>query len=106
MRFRDRAQAGRLLADRLVECDVNDPVVLGLARGGVPVAVEISARLGAPVEVFVARKIGAPGHEEVGVGAVAEGWKGRLMGDMADGLVLRRPRMRSSRNGHGGRCND
>jgi len=93
MRFRDRAQAGRLLADRLVECDVNDPVVLGLARGGVPVAVEISARLGAPVEVFVARKIGAPGHEEVGVGAVAEGWNGLVIGDIADGLGLRRPRM-------------
>lgn len=74
MRFRDRADAGRQLADRLLEQRPPDPiVVLGLPRGGIPVAAEIARALHAPLEAFVARKIGAPGHEEFGIGAVAEG---------------------------------
>jgi putative phosphoribosyl transferase len=71
-RFRDRADAGRQLADRLPP-DLEDPVVLALPRGGVPVAAPVAARLAAPLDVLVARKIGAPGHEELGIGAVAEG---------------------------------
>jgi putative phosphoribosyl transferase len=72
--FRDRAQAGRRLADRLVQRLAPEPVVvLGLPRGGIPVAAEVAAALHAPLEVFVARKIGAPGHEELGIGAIAEG---------------------------------
>ena len=72
--YRDRAEAGRRLADALIaEVALVDPVVLGLPRGGVPVAAEVARRLGAPLDVLVARKVGAPGHEELGIGAVAEG---------------------------------
>lgn len=53
--------------------NLNDPAVLALPRGGVPVAAEVAAALDAPLEVFVARKIGLPGQPEFGVGAVAEG---------------------------------
>lgn len=73
-RFQNRTDAGRRLAGRLLELDLPGPiVVLALPRGGVPVAAEIAPALRAPLEVFVARKIGAPGHEEFGIGAVAEG---------------------------------
>jgi putative phosphoribosyl transferase len=93
MRFRDRGEAGRQLADRLVELDLTDPVVLGLARGGLPVAAQIAARLHAPVEVFVARKVGAPGHEELGIGAVAEGFEALVVTDTAGRLGLDRQRI-------------
>lgn len=73
MRFADRHEAGQALADRLEELDVDDPVVLALPRGGVPVAFEVAVRLHAPLEVVVARKLGAPGQPELGIGAVAEG---------------------------------
>ncbi len=73
MRFNDRTDAGRRLADQLRERDLHDPVVLALPRGGVPVAFEVAAGLAAPLEVFVARKVGAPGHPELGIGAIAEG---------------------------------
>jgi putative phosphoribosyl transferase len=68
--FADRADAGRQLADRLRKEQWIDPVVLGLARGGVPVAAEVAQELGTPLDVAVSRKIGAPGHPEFGVGAV------------------------------------
>jgi putative phosphoribosyl transferase len=71
--FRDRADAGRRLAERLRTLHLSAPIVLGLPRGGVPVAAEVAAALDAPLEVFVARKVGMPGHEELGIGAVAEG---------------------------------
>src|SRR4051812_6120539 len=73
MAFRDRADAGRQLAERLSGVDLASPVVLGMPRGGVPVAAEVADVLDAPLDVLVARKIGAPGQEELGVGAVAEG---------------------------------
>jgi putative phosphoribosyl transferase len=94
VRFRDRSDAGRQLADRLMEFDLDDPVVLGLPRGGVPVAAEIGARLRAPLDVFVARKIGAPGHQELGVGAVAEGSDDMVVSDTAWRLGLDLGRMR------------
>ncbi len=72
-RFADRHAAGRELGARLLELSPQDPVVLGLARGGVPVAFEVARAIGAPLEVFVVRKIGAPGNPEYGIGAVAEG---------------------------------
>lgn len=72
-RFADRAAAGRELGRLLVGTALDDPLVLGLPRGGVPVAAEVAQALGAPLEVFVARKIGAPGRPELGVGAIAEG---------------------------------
>ena len=73
MPFRDRTDAGRQLAERVARLALASPVVLALPRGGVPVAAEVATALGAPLDVFVARKVGAPGHEELGIGAVAEG---------------------------------
>jgi putative phosphoribosyl transferase len=73
MRFRDREEAGRRLADVLGRYRDDQPIVLALPRGGVPVAAPIAAALGAPLEVFVARKVGAPDQPELGIGAVAEG---------------------------------
>jgi putative phosphoribosyl transferase len=71
--FRDREDAGRRLAERLVRYRDTDPVVLALPRGGVPVGIEISRALHASLDVFLSRKLGAPGHEEFGIGAVAQG---------------------------------
>jgi predicted phosphoribosyltransferase len=71
--FRDRSEAGRRLGKELGQLGLGTPAVLGLPRGGVPVAYEVAKALAAPLEVFVARKLGAPGHEEFGIGAVAEG---------------------------------
>lgn len=72
--FADRESAGRALAGRLLERSWSDPVVLGLPRGGVPVAHVVAVELGAALDVVVARKIGAPGQPELALGAVtAEG---------------------------------
>src|ERR1700704_3314118 len=73
MRFRDRADAGRLLAERLRGVSLEDPVVLGLPRGGVVVAAEIAETLGAPLDIVVARKLGVPWQPELAFGAVAPG---------------------------------
>jgi erythromycin esterase-like protein/predicted phosphoribosyltransferase len=73
-RFRDRRHAGRLLAERLTDyAGRDDVVVLGLPRGGVPVAYEIARALDAPLDVFLVRKLGVPGHEEYALGAIATG---------------------------------
>jgi putative phosphoribosyl transferase len=72
-RFADRRAAGRELAVRLRRLGIEDPIVFGLARGGVPVAYEVARALDAPLDVLVVRKIGAPGNPELGIGAVAEG---------------------------------
>lgn len=77
-RFADRVDAGRRLARRLAERVAEapdafaDPVVLGLPRGGVPVAAEVARELAAPLDVLIVRKVGAPGQEEVAMGAVGE----------------------------------
>ncbi|MCW2877311.1 MAG: phosphoribosyltransferase [Sphaerisporangium sp.] len=71
--FADRAEAGNLLADRLAEAGLADPVVLALPRGGVAVAAPVAERLGVPLDVLVTRKIGHPQQPELGVGAIAEG---------------------------------
>ncbi|EYF01374.1 phosphoribosyltransferase [Chondromyces apiculatus] len=73
MRFQDRADAGRQLAARLAHLRPQNPLVVALPRGGVPVGCEIARALGAPLDVLIARKIGAPGHAELGIGAVAQG---------------------------------
>jgi putative phosphoribosyl transferase len=74
MRFHDRREAGRLLADRLARyAGADDVLVLGLPRGGVPVAFEVARALRAPLDVFVVRKLGVPGHAELALGAVASG---------------------------------
>src|SRR5580700_11070252 len=72
--FRDRKEAGRLLAQRLAEyANRDDAIVLALPRGGVPVGFEVARALDAPLDVFVVRKLGVPGHEELAMGAVATG---------------------------------
>ncbi|MGY4868815.1 erythromycin esterase family protein [Mycolicibacterium elephantis] len=72
--FRDRREAGRVLAELLSAYrGREDVVVLGLARGGVPVAWEVAAALGVPLDAFIVRKLGAPGHEEFAMGALASG---------------------------------
>jgi putative phosphoribosyl transferase len=72
--FLDRAEAGRALAKQLQAYE-NQPnlIVLGIPRGGVPVAFEVAAKLHAPLDVFVVRKLGVPGHVELGFGAIASG---------------------------------
>ena len=72
--FADRRDAGRQLAARLQRFRGRaDVIVLGLPRGGVPVAAEIAAALDLPLDLFVVRKLGVPGHEELAMGAVASG---------------------------------
>jgi len=72
--FRDRREAGRLLAAKLsAYANRPDVLVLALPRGGVPVAYELARALGAPLDVFVVRKLGVPGYEEVAMGAIASG---------------------------------
>lgn len=74
MRFRDRRDAGRAVARLLsAYADRSDVIVLGLPRGGLPVAAEIARELNAPLDAFLVRKLGVPGHEELGFGAIAEG---------------------------------
>jgi putative phosphoribosyl transferase len=74
MLFRDRAEAGRRLAERLRHyAGRPDVVVLALPRGGVPVASEVARELGAPLDVFLVRKLGFPGQEELAMGAIASG---------------------------------
>ena len=77
-RFRDRRHAGQVLGWRLVEAGVLERfaeprLVLGLPRGGVPVAGEVARILAAPLDVFLVRKLGVPGHEELAMGAIASG---------------------------------
>ncbi len=74
MPFRDRVDAGKQLARKLEHyAGRNDVVVLGLPRGGVPVAYEVARELKAPLDVFLVRKLGLPGHEELAMGAIASG---------------------------------
>jgi predicted phosphoribosyltransferase len=77
-RYRDRRHAGQALGWRLVEAGVLERfpgprLVLGLPRGGVPVANEVARILAAPLDVFLVRKLGVPGHEELAMGAIASG---------------------------------
>jgi predicted phosphoribosyltransferase len=72
MRFRDRADAGRRLAQALLPQAAFDPVVLGLPRGGVPVAAEVAAALHAPLDVVLVHKVSLPWQPEVAVGALGE----------------------------------
>jgi putative phosphoribosyl transferase len=72
--FRNRTEAGRVLADELKRyANRDDLIVLALPRGGVPVAFEVAHALHAPLDVFVVRKLGVPGHEELAMGAIASG---------------------------------
>src|SRR5690349_10806339 len=87
--FRDRRDAGRFLAGRLEEYRGRpDVIVLGLPRGGVPVAYEVATALGAPLDVFLVRKLGTPGREELAMGAIASGGVMVINDDVVRGLVI------------------
>lgn len=73
MMFQDRTAAGEALGELLARQPLPRPVVLGLPRGGIPVAAPVARRLGAPLDVLVVRKLGAPGYPELAMGAVGEG---------------------------------
>ena len=72
IRFLNRADAGRRLASHLTHLVRQDPLVLAVPRGGVPVAAEVAAELGLPLDVLVVRKLGVPGRPELAMGAVGE----------------------------------
>ena len=85
--FKDRREAGQVLAGMLTAYGGRpDVVVLGLARGGLPVAFEVARALRAPLDAFIVRKLGAPGHEEFAVGALASGGRVVVNDDVLRGL--------------------
>ena len=91
MLFRDRWDAGRQLAERVIERRASvgpDVMVLALPRGGVPVAYEVARALDAPLDVFVVRKLGVPGHEELAMGAIATGGVCVLNDDVVHALGI------------------
>ena len=90
MRFLDRKDAGLQLASRLARY-AGDPsvIVLGLPRGGIPVAYEVARALGAPLDVFVVRKLGVPGHRELAMGAIASGGIHVVNQEVIDALGIR-----------------
>ena len=89
MLFRDRADAGRQLLTRLGAYRGRpDVLVLGLPRGGIPVAYEVARGLGSPLDVFVVRKLGVPGQEELAMGAIATGGVRVVNRDVVDALHI------------------
>jgi len=95
MHFKDRIDAGQRLATALEHLDRTDLIVLGLPRGGVPVAYEVASHLHAPLDVLIVRKMGIPGHSELAFGAVGEGGVRVLNDDVVrmeklDDLVISR----------------
>jgi putative phosphoribosyl transferase len=87
--FADRADAGRVLAEELAPYALSpDVIVLGLPRGGIPVAYEVACALGAPLDVFVVRKLGAPDQEELAMGAIASGDVVVLNDEVIDALKI------------------
>ena len=81
--FDDRREAGAALARELRKLPLEDPVVLALPRGGVPVGYEVARELSAPLDILLVRKIGASGHEEYGIGAIVDGDPAHLVIDDA-----------------------
>ncbi|MGB3199586.1 MAG: phosphoribosyltransferase [Nodosilinea sp.] len=87
--FQDRTDAGRQLAERLKHyADRADVLVLGLPRGGVPVAFEVAEALHAPLDVCLVRKLGVPNHEELALGAIASGGVRVLNHEIISGLDI------------------
>src|SRR5215211_5276161 len=87
--FADRRHAGRVLAERLDGyADRSDVLVLGLPRGGIPVAFEVAGALRAPLDLYLVRKLGVPGHEELAMGAIATGNVRVLNRDVVDVLGI------------------
>lgn len=92
VRYANRYEAGKVLARHLIHLVGRpDVVVLGLPRGGVPVASEIAQALGAPLDIFVVRKLGVPGHREVAMGAIASGGIRMLDRELIEALGLAWP---------------
>jgi len=88
-KFRDRHEAGKMLAQQLTTyANCNDLLVLGLPRGGVPVAFEIAKKLNAPLDICLVRKIGVPDHEELAMGAIASGGVRVLNYDVINSLGI------------------
>lgn len=71
--YEDRRDAGRALVPEVKGCELHDPIVLGLPRGGIPVAYEIAVAIDAPLDVLVVRKLGVPFQPELALGAIASG---------------------------------
>ena len=71
--YEDRRAAGRALVPELQRCDLHDPIILGLPRGGVPLAFEIAVALNAPLDTIIVRKLGVPSQPELAFGAIASG---------------------------------
>src|SRR6202789_168990 len=89
VKFLDRRDAGRQLAEKLAGyADDPEVLVLGLPRGGVPVAYEVARSLRAPLDVFVVRKLGVPGHRELAMGAIASGGSRVLNLDVIQALEI------------------
>lgn len=87
--FRDRYDAGELLAEKLTDfANKPDVIVLALPRGGVPVGAQVARRLNVPLDVFVVRKLGLPGHPELAMGAIASGGVRVLNGDVVNSLRI------------------
>jgi predicted phosphoribosyltransferase len=87
--FKNRSEAGRVLAEKLREYSgVPNVLVLALPRGGVPVAYEVAQALQTPLDVFLVRKLGVPGHEELAMGALATGGVRVLNPDVVNGLHI------------------
>jgi len=87
--YRDRIEAGRELAERLLPyAGRPDVVVPALPRGGVPVAFEVASALRVPMDVFIVRKLGVPGHEELAMGAIASGGIRVLNEEVVDSLRI------------------
>lgn len=92
IRFRDRTEAGQLLAQKLIAAYANHPdvLVLALPRGGAPVAFEVAKALNAPLDVFLVRKLGLPGQEELAMGAIASSGVRVLNEEVVQGLRIPR----------------
>jgi len=89
MLFKDRTAAGQVLAKELAAyANCSDVLILGLPRGGVPVAFEVAKALNAPLDVFLVRKLGVPGQEELAMGAIASGGVRVLNDEVVAGLGL------------------
>jgi putative phosphoribosyl transferase len=91
-RFRDRREAGKVLAQRLEALSgLHDAIVIALPRGGVVVGYEVARGLNVPLDVLIVRKLGVPGHEELGFGAIASGGIQLLNRDLVRALQIDGP---------------
>jgi putative phosphoribosyl transferase len=97
MVFKDRAEAGRLLADRLREYQDRNALILALPRGGVPVAAQVAAALNGELDIVIARKIGAPGNPELAIGAVTSDGTVLLNDSLIAGLRVEKKKKRGKK---------